>query len=118
MMATTIQERLRDNWLDANYEAADTIDAIKAALNTEEDGDALVEVARNAHKAELVSAFRDDPDTIDALVAALENAVSWWEKHKDDIDVDGDGNEYTVHPFEPEFIDPALAALALARANK
>lgn len=28
----TIQERLRDNWLDANIEAADTIDALVAAL--------------------------------------------------------------------------------------
>ena len=29
------------------------IDRIKAALGTEENGDALVEVARNAHRAEI-----------------------------------------------------------------
>ncbi len=34
---------------------AEIISAVKGALNTEEDGVALVEVARNAYRAELTS---------------------------------------------------------------
>jgi hypothetical protein len=50
--------------------ACNTYRAIKNALNTEEDGDALVEVARNAHRAEQELAAA--PDLLEALKIARE----------------------------------------------
>lgn len=38
------------------------ISRIKEALNTEEDGEALIEVARNAHRAEMASASKSRQD--------------------------------------------------------
>lgn len=56
------------------------IDQIKAALNTEEDGLALIEVARNAHKAEMelaslkkkLSECQDESELLDRIWEFLE----------------------------------------------
>jgi len=44
------------------------IDRIKAALGTEENGDALVEVARNAHRAEMELASTYNFGSFDDMV--------------------------------------------------
>lgn len=57
-MALTPNERYRDHqWVAKINKLESLIQSIKDALNTEEDGEALVEVARNAHRAEMAAAF-------------------------------------------------------------
>lgn len=50
-------------WLDWATRALYAYQGIKDALGTDEDGDALIEVARNAHRAEQeLAALKRNPD--------------------------------------------------------